>query len=1275
VEGEFRGTRRFTVRRRLGAGGMGVVYEAYDREQQISLALKTLRQPSPDAVLRLKNEFRALQDIQHPNLVHLGELFEDDGVWFFTMELVRGTTLIEYLRPGARPEWSESMASTAERDLTTPTLAAVPILAQVRAAGAGMPRAQGSAPGVARVPAARGFDEARVRDALAQLTRGLSALHSAGKVHRDVKPSNILVDSSGRVVLLDFGLVADTARGSPLSEVGMAGTAAYMAPEQALGKPVGPESDWYSLGVVLYEALTGVLPFEGSQLQILMQKQQALPPPRPAAQIVDVPEDLDRMCSELLERDPLRRPTGPALMRSLGVAESASPSDAPPPVTRAPTALTHVLVGREPELAALGAALEDVRAGRLVCCYVHGESGIGKSALVRVFCQRAAADPRVVVLAGRCYERENVPYRVLDGVIDSLSRHLHRLPKHEAAALIPQRVSLLLQVFPALKGVEVFVEQQPRKHEVEIEELRTRAFGALRELITRLAERCTLILAIEDLQWADVDGLELLSDLMRPPDAPAFLLVGSWREAGQDPAGVLGSLEALPGEARHLRVTGLPESAAHELAERLLVHAGVTGASLAARARSIAREAVGHPLFIDELVRSSAIPSEPTDTTQAPLKLADVLWARIGRLDPISRRVLEVVAVASAPIDQDTAACAAALDLATLGRHAGMLRVANLVRTTGSRSTDTLEPYHDRVRDAVLDNLAAEETVDRHRELAHALDASGRADPEDLIEHYRGAHEPARAGRCAAQAAANAAQALAFDQAARLYQLALELLPESDPDRRDLRVRLGDALASAGRGSEAAQAYLAAAEGASAADKLDLELRAAQQLLLTGHIDESIVTLRSFLEREGIRYPRTPRQALLMLVTRRGQLRLRGLGFAAREERRIPPKDLQRLDVCFGVGQSLAMVDYMCGAAILARGLLLALRAGEPTRLARALMVEGVTRAASGGKGVRDGEALVTTAEGLVTAAGNPQVLALAATCRAQICMLSGRFRASLESCERARTIMREHRVGEGWERTEVDVFACWALYFLGDFDRLARWMPELRREFARCNNQYALTSLGLTALSYLNLAIDDDPAQHRAEIHEAATRWSPSGFHVQHCQAVFAEALSRLYVGDGAAAHAYMQTSWPTIERSLILHVEAIRVQAYDLRARTALAAAAPAGSPAQRKQYLAAAARDAGMMQKVHEPYVVALAQAILSCVAQLRGDLAGARSLLAGALAGFEASEMALHVAAARRRLGALVGGDEGRALLAASDAYMTANRIRRPERMTQILLPLG
>src|SRR6266540_1754356 len=95
---DFAGTARFEVRRQLGAGGMGIVYEAWDRERRLAVALKTLREIDPNSLYRLKNEFRALRGLQHPNLVTLGELVEDEGHWFYTMELIQGVDFLAWVR-------------------------------------------------------------------------------------------------------------------------------------------------------------------------------------------------------------------------------------------------------------------------------------------------------------------------------------------------------------------------------------------------------------------------------------------------------------------------------------------------------------------------------------------------------------------------------------------------------------------------------------------------------------------------------------------------------------------------------------------------------------------------------------------------------------------------------------------------------------------------------------------------------------------------------------------------------------------------------------------------------------------------------------------------------------------------------------------------------------------------------------------------------------------------------------------------------------------------
>jgi hypothetical protein len=432
--GDFRGNDRFLVQGQLGAGGYGVVYRALDRERNTPVALKTLRHVGAKALVRFKQEFRALADVSHPNLVTLYELSSHDDQWFFTMELVDGVNFLWYMRGDTYPD--ESSPTSA---LSSPTSSEHSDF--FKQASDKISTATGAPAGAMNLD--------RLRHALPQLAEGVLALHEAEKLHRDIKPSNVLVTREGRVVLLDFGLISELAPEHTHS-LDAVGTPAYMSPEQAAGLPLTEASDWYSVGSMLYQALTGCLPFSGPLLEVLRRKQESEPaPPRELAP--GVPNDLDSLCQELLRLDPGKRPSGLEIRRRLrGVSVPGLAIDTALPVPPGSTPF----VGREQHLEALRDAFRTMKGGRAVTVAVRGGSGMGKSALVRRFLEELKEkEGEAVVLSGRCYERESVPFKALDALVDALSRYLRHLPSAQAEALLPHDILALARVFPVLRQV------------------------------------------------------------------------------------------------------------------------------------------------------------------------------------------------------------------------------------------------------------------------------------------------------------------------------------------------------------------------------------------------------------------------------------------------------------------------------------------------------------------------------------------------------------------------------------------------------------------------------------------------------------------------------------------------------------------------------------------------------------------------------------------------------------------------------------------------------
>ena len=1218
---------------------MGVVYEVVDRERNAPVALKTLRSFSPDALIRFKNEFRALQDLHHENLVSLGELFERDGRWFFTMELVRGVDFMRHVRPSTVAP--DAAATVDELELAPPSQSD-PTRPGISPARAGDGR------GSAR-PQLGALDEARLRRVLPQLVRAVFALHQAGKVHRDLKPSNILVTAEDRLVVLDFGLVVD-AEGAQSGDGKIIGTVGFMAPEQANGRRVGAEADWYSVGVLLYLALTGRLPFVGRPDEVV-ERQEQLDPVDVMALAPEAPVDLAALAMDLLRRAPTERPTGSEVLARLRLSAGA------------PSARS-VFVGRRRELAELADAFARVLAGHGVAVYLQGESGVGKSALVQHFTDQLQAEHTdVVVLAGRCYERESVPYKAFDGLIDELTQFMERLSDVEGALIMPRNAALLRQAFPQLGRVARFAEAvAPTALRAQPHELRLLVFAALRELLARLRDRRPLVLVIDDIQWADADSLALLAELLREPDAPPLLLLSTVRSDLLPVEGDAALRPFVAGDVRRVQMGGLPADDAQTLAGVLL-----GGARAAAEATTIANESNGHPLFIAELVRSAASPR--VDPRRAP-KLDEALWERVERLAPDSRRIVEAVAVAGAPLFQSTAARVTALELGSFTQHVTPLRAEHLVRTRGGRASDLIEPYHDRVRRAVLAHLPPDRLTYWHRQLAAALEASGSGDPEAIANHWCAAGDPGRAAAFAVRAAEQAARALAFDRAARLYQLALELRGDGG-DHRELLIRLAESLANAGRGHAAAEAYAAAALRSQPDDALDLQRHAAQHLLYSGYIDEGQAALVAVLGRIGMQIAATPRRALTSLLWHRARIRLRGLRFVERALPQIPPAELVRVDTCYSVAIGLSLVDIIRGAEFQARHILLALDTGEPARVARALAIEASFASSQGAGSAARTELLLDAATRLANQSQDPLAQGWAAGAAGFAALQQGRWKRSREQLLEAEQLLRERCTGVWWELATVQAHLLFSLVLLGEFAELGVRGARYLREADERGDLFASTLSRLGPMANAFLAADD-PAGGEADAERALGQWSQNGYHLQHFYAMTARASYALYRGDPMRGRALLDEARAPLDHSLLLRFQINRIVVAYLRARCALAAAVQA-PPSERAPLERVVRRQLRVIEKEHMGWSDPIVPSLRAGLALLRGATDEAVRLLGIAERGFEAADMRAYQLSARRWRGALGGGPEGRVLRDDADAQLLALGARSPERTARFLLP--
>jgi hypothetical protein len=585
------------------------------------------------------------------------------------------------------------------------------------------------------------------------------------------------------------------------------------------------------------------------------------------------------------------------------------------------------------------------------------------------------------------------------------------------------------------------------------------------------------------------------------------------------------------------------------------------------------------------------------------------------------------------------------------------MSMPKLVRGVGPHARRAIETYHDRVREAVVAAMDPERLELWHKRLASTFEATGEGDLEAIVEHLIGAGDGKRAQIYAIRAATQAAEALAFEKAARLFAIAVENQDDQGWGH-ELLVRWADALVNAGRGRQAAAVYFEASRSSAEPEASAFRRKAGLQLFANGYEAEALELLGGTLDKLGAGLPASSAEAAEQVAMLRARIAERGFALTARDASEIAPAQLEAADELGTLALYFTQADPDRALPLVAHYLLAALELGEPTRAVRGLCLYHtvIDRPFSRIEG-RPLQGALAAAETIERDLDRPEARARVLVAQGLDAQRAGELKPALRALAQAEELLATRCPGSAPEVRMCHAAMAYLLVSFCQIERLRNietWAEEAEE------HEDLLSTTRLRLLTILAALAADAPARAERLVAQSIARWGHDRFDLTRLVHDQASAQVALYRGDVEACRAAL-TRGEAFFASTLAAAPFFKGQALLLRARCALVVAQSDAAP----EWLArvkADTRDAAALRIECLELRVRLLQA---GVASRRGDANTALALLDAVLTDpVEAPDRAIVRAAAELRKGELVGGDVGRELIARAEAVLREQGAANP-----------